>query len=987
MNKSLLIGLTLLLINSEIAIGQNYIAAASKNENGLVELYIRDYCYSTIQWQYKQNGDTNWNSIQNGITNPYFLNPDMYDLDDNVFRAVVQIEPDTTDQFSYEFGIELIDEITELNVGVLYDGTFIYYNNADTILGTFFTRVKRPFGCINVDLPDSLSQSTIGGGMSNSTTIITNCQDFFNAAQYCEELNLNNYNDWFLPSIDELALALQVLGDNKIQQIQNEEFGDFLHNPNVNFSPICVSSTEHNSNSIYASRLSNGTALNFTTNKDRKIEVFPSRNINVNQSISSKVEGIMFPYQNNNVISVSQISNSYNSVEIEYIGEEFENVSYNWDFGQGIPISGNDKGPYVVQFDFGGMNRVNLSINGESCSSGLLYSMPYQVRLFNKIDSLLPESYGGEILVDDLNNNGINNILIAGPDSVGIYEFKMDESIAIINSNVLAISSSAASLGDFNNDSLIDFAICGIVNDSIPRTCIFENMGMNNFVEIETNLPNISHGDIEWVDINNDGRQDIFLTGLNQDSLPVTQIYVGNGQNNFLELDTELPQLYNSTVSFDDFNKDNNIDFILMGTDGIQKTVSIYSNKQDSFELLDQAFTGVDQGDCDWFDYNNDGILDFMYSGVLSEPIVETNSGGQLNVSVVNSVFTRIYNQNDLGEFVVFENPSNYGNINYTLSSLDLADYDNDGFEDILIAGMPSMQWVTVGLGGGSLDEAWPRRGKPAIFKNVHDGFRNIEVDIPSTFIIGGNPASELSSVAGFRHGPMSQFECSSISFTDVDKDGTLDIIREGNRQDYNSALYLNDPIVQNFPPTVPSNPSSIVEDCSDVLLSWDASIDEQTGTHGITYDIYVGTTPGTGNVYSTKNSRFLRNIFFKISDLEDGTYYWGVRARDNGRLVSQYSIEESFEIDCVSNTETIYSEEFSIECFPTPANDHLNIRILNNNGEANYDLIDNSGKVIKSGSFHKETFIETSDIYQGAYTINIICGKIMKTKKVVLIR
>lgn len=85
---------------------------------------------------------------------------------------------------------------------------------------------------------------------------------------------------------------------------------------------------------------------------------------------------------------------------------------------------------------------------------------------------------------------------------------------------------------------------------------------------------------------------------------------------------------------------------------------------------------------------------------------------------------------------------------------------------------------------------------------------------------------------------------------------------------------------------------------CDTVLLSWDAVTDDHTPASSITYEIYVGTVSGTGNIFSRQNKREIRNNYFEIATLGNGTYYWSVKAVDGARYGSDYAAEQTFVID-----------------------------------------------------------------------------------------
>jgi hypothetical protein len=68
---------------------------------------------------------------------------------------------------------------------------------SETDLGSY------EWGCQGTSI---LTASGIGEGMSNTLAIVDSCTTIGIAAQVCNDLDLNGYTDWYLPSIDELNM-------------------------------------------------------------------------------------------------------------------------------------------------------------------------------------------------------------------------------------------------------------------------------------------------------------------------------------------------------------------------------------------------------------------------------------------------------------------------------------------------------------------------------------------------------------------------------------------------------------------------------------------------------------------------------------------------------------------------------------------------------------------------------------------------------------
>jgi len=60
------------------------------------------------------------------------------------------------------------------------------------------------WGCEGVAVPGTLT--AVGTGEANTTLLANGCSDASIAAHFCENLVHNGYDDWFLPSKDELNL-------------------------------------------------------------------------------------------------------------------------------------------------------------------------------------------------------------------------------------------------------------------------------------------------------------------------------------------------------------------------------------------------------------------------------------------------------------------------------------------------------------------------------------------------------------------------------------------------------------------------------------------------------------------------------------------------------------------------------------------------------------------------------------------------------------
>ena len=358
-----------------------------------------------------------------------------------------------------------------------------------------------------------------------------------------------------------------------------------------------------------------------------------------------------------------------------------------------------------------------------------------------------------------------------------------------------------------------------------------------------------------------------------------------------------------------------------------------------------------------------------MVTGTIEDEIVD-RSNGPLWVSVQASVNTDLYLQVEEDSFLWANEqyaPA-FDRNDFCFSAVDAGDFDNDGLDDILITGIPQIAWLTTGIGGAIITN-WPRRSKPSILHNKGETFTNLEVDIPATWSCCGINSYDFESSGGYSHVSMGSFESSSIVFADFNQDGSLDILREGNLQERTSAIYENRTIDGNMAPSSPNNLATTFLSCDSILLTWDHAIDDLTAVHNLRYRFYLGTSPGGNEIFSSKNIQGLRNTYFMLPPLEDGRYYWSVKTIDNGQAESEFAVEESFEVACISNSgEELATEDFSV--FPNPFNNTVSITAGQYQGKVDYRLFNQLGELIAEGSFTNS--IELADINLPAQVLSL---------------
>ena len=93
-------------------------------------------------------------------------------------------------------------------IGQSYGGGIIFYLDGTgqhgLISATSDQSTGAQWGCYGTSIPGT--STALGTGQANTTLIVNGCSEADRAARICNDLVLNSYDDWFLPSKDELSL-------------------------------------------------------------------------------------------------------------------------------------------------------------------------------------------------------------------------------------------------------------------------------------------------------------------------------------------------------------------------------------------------------------------------------------------------------------------------------------------------------------------------------------------------------------------------------------------------------------------------------------------------------------------------------------------------------------------------------------------------------------------------------------------------------------
>ncbi|MCD2259267.1 FG-GAP-like repeat-containing protein [Psychroserpens luteolus] len=306
----------------------------------------------------------------------------------------------------------------------------------------------------------------------------------------------------------------------------------------------------------------------------------------------------------------------------------------------------------------------------------------------------------------DFDNDGDNDLFVTS-DTNGnkllknqgnmIFE-DISATSGMVTGNVYTFG---ASWGDYDNDGYLDVFLSN--RTSIFSNILYKNNGDGTFTDV-TIQAGINSSPVfsfcsAFLDINNDGHQDIYVS--NDKFSFENKLYKNNGDGTFSDISVSSGtniaiDAMSTTVG--DYNKDGYFDIYI--TNSPTGNYLLKNNGDETFQNV-AVPTGTSFDSIGWgavfFEADNDSDLDLYVSG-------------QLNGSQVGLLSAAFYENNNNNTFTL--NNSCFPGDNGTSYSNAVGDIDNDGLLDIVVSNdgqdiflwknmtLNSLHWIKLKLEG-----------------------------------------------------------------------------------------------------------------------------------------------------------------------------------------------------------------------------------------------------------------------------------------------
>jgi len=527
-------------------------------------------------------------------------------------------------------------------------------------------------------------------------------------------------------------------------------------------------------------------------------------------------------------------------------------------------------------------------------------------------------TYGNRTPIQNLGGSGATRFAqtISGLTVDTVYHYRVVASNAFVASygsdltfrtpwfqnsgiQLAAVDVGAVAWGDYDNDGDLDLIITG-QTDTNHVTELYRNLGGTNLVAVNSGLPRVNGSAVAWGDYNNDGYLDVALSGWNPTG-NVSRIYRNAQNGTFVDANVALPGLQWSSVTWSDYDNDGGLDLLLTGLDALttNAVTRLYRNHGGTnFVDAGAGLPGVIQSSAAWSDFDGDGDQDLVLTG---------QDDSQTPLS-------RIYRNDGAGMLtdVGAGLPGVYA------GSVAWGDYDGDGDPDLLLAGWNGGTYITHlfrnDLNGSQstfvdVDANLPGISSSSVAWGDYDNDGDLDI-LMAGFTGNFDARVFCNDGAGVFEDIAAEFTgvaWASAAWADFDNDGDLDALITGSTSSNRICrIYRNGTMVPNVPPAAPTGlTGSGVGGIA--TISWNPAIDP-TPASPLTYNVILSTTNGVNlnapmSDAATGFRRVVRmgnagdNLSATLTGLKPGTYQFSVQAIDSSFAGGPFAPWQIFQV------------------------------------------------------------------------------------------
>ncbi len=268
-------------------------------------------------------------------------------------------------------------------------------------------------------------------------------------------------------------------------------------------------------------------------------------------------------------------------------------------------------------------------------------------------DALGPGVWQSSMALTDMNRDGLFDVIVSGRvhnaanfetrplrGVVHLYRGDLSNSFNSVSTPLHGVYGGKVRTADIDGDGDEDLLMTGLSSQDEVITTAYKNED-GVYEPMPFSFTPLTMGDVEWADIDNDGDQDLALSGVTNSGASRTTLYRNNGEGVFTEFSTNLPGLAFSAMDWGDFDGDGDLDLALSGgcyhaTKYFEPVVQVWQNENGNLRHTGIEMNSVMHGDVAWGDYDSDGQLDLIVVGRTDSRdgrsgYVYRNEGNSLN--------------------------------------------------------------------------------------------------------------------------------------------------------------------------------------------------------------------------------------------------------------------------------------------------------------------------------------------------------------------